>query len=723
MPIKKLLTGKIILSSVLFILLLTFGSCSSDDDSPTAPENSNTVINSATIGIGGGSLTSDHLELNVPPGSFTTDVKITLTETQEDGGFDNKLSKEYKFEGLPQTFSKPLTIKMKYNGDLTDNSYIAIGEVTYVKSLDAENTSYRLLSAHDSSGYLVATIPPASESGLFKSNSNSSFDEGGISFNALAIAGYASYVSQQGHFRITFPTSLVTKAYNLASYLEMAYSKFQNLGFSYSRRTKWPIEVTVKKLGSSIYGYSMNSVWGNNYGYMEFNSDKMNDDSELLVTAGHEFFHLVQSLYDSRNSFSKAKFQSPNLWLDEACAVWAEGLFSNNTSYVSPIFDTNAFEILNGAKESSGDNAQSYGYGMASFIKYLVKKQGNSSLVDLYEKIYSGKNPFYAISSVLPISMDFSWKSYLKDLYLFKLYNGGGFRPPSVLATAKMKNHNFRIQSAEDSVKTFKSELSDLSATIFSVKNEFDKLNPAAKLKFTCMGWSFQIYKISSSTSEFLMSGKDTLTLKDFKKLTDSGYQIAAVLYNDDLNSPYTNSKDYEMEIKVIAPKTISWIYLTIGYSGTFRFYDPSIGQPTENVKTTSMGTEFSIWSNDIQINGNTIIAHQDTTTTYNHYITDVTIEFADINNPVNIVSFTFNERQSSVSYSVVTTYSAAASGVPFNMEDYGNTGILFEYAGNIASYLTSLSYNYVMTRTDDQVTEELLNYNSDGNIQIIVDY
>ncbi|NOX64855.1 MAG: hypothetical protein GXO85_03425 [Chlorobi bacterium] len=588
---KTTLFVRIFSLNLLLLLLLgfLFQSCS-NDNSPTEPGAPATLAET-TIGSGGGTLKTDNLELNVPLGSFAADTKISLSLVQEDTGFDNSLSKEYKLEGIPQTFTKPLTIKMKYSGDLTDSSYIAIGENTFVKSLNAENVSYRLISARDSSGYLIATIPPASDAGLFKESSNTSLNGDDLAFNALAIAGYVSYTSPKGHFKISFPSSVITQVYNLSDYLEAAYAKFQSIGFSYSRRTKWPVEVTVKRLGSSVYGYSMNSMWGDNYGYMEFNFDKMGNAGDMKVTAGHEFFHLVQSLYDSRNRFSKAKFKAPQLWLDEASSVWSEDFFSITSGYVSPIFADNAFEVLNGAKTGDGDDAQSYGYGMASLIKYLTKEKGDNALVEVYDKIYAGKEAFSAISAALPVTLSFSWNSYLKKLFSFGLYNGDSFRPATLLSTAKLKKHNFIIKSIDDSLKIYKSSLPDLGATLFSIKNEFTNLSPAAELKFSCKGWLFQIYKVNSVESKFLVSGKDTLTLKDFKKITDQGYQIAVALYNDDMDAPYTTTKDYEMEIRVKAPKNIRFIHLSIGYSGIFKLSDPAIGPPTESEKETSMGT------------------------------------------------------------------------------------------------------------------------------------
>ncbi|MBK7106097.1 MAG: hypothetical protein IPH62_12515 [Ignavibacteriae bacterium] len=707
--------------SVLLLLSLIIYSCA--EDSPTKPEEKEVpVLGSKNIGNEGGTISIDNFELNVPTGAFKNNSEIKISKSVDDNLFStNNVSDFFVIDGIPAEFDKPIKIKIKYNGSLKDSSFIALGESNFVASLNSEAKSYRLLSAKDSAGFLIAQIPSTVGTGMEKSNSNYSIEADDLSFNLGAIAGYASYKSRGNHFRINFPSSVITQAYDLADYLESAYDKFQSIGFSYSRRSKWPVEVTVKVLDNSVYGYSYNSSWGDNYGYMEFNANKMGDAEELKVTAGHEFFHLVQSLYDPRNRFSKSKFQSPHLWLDEASSVWAESFFSSSGSnYVSPIFASNAYEILNGAK-TAGSDAQSYGYGSASLIKYLTKNYNNSSLVNIYENIYSGKNAFDAIGDILPISIDMSWHTYLRSLFSFELYDGDSFRPSSLMATAKIKSQNFTIKTAADSVKSFKSSLSDLSATIFSIKNEFEKLNSNAKLEFVCKDWNFQLFKVNGSESKFLASGKDTLVLSDFKKIADAGYQIAVVLYNNDFDSPYNNTKSYEMEIKVKAAQTIQFIYLGVSYTGTFTWTTPD--ETTTNTYETGMSGV--VWDRNHQISSNSILISQDSTSEYSQFKTTIGLTLDDYENPTKIFDFRFDMVDKSLNYNSSETFSAAGNGVPFVAYDYGKNGIRFEYTGDISQYLTKL-YDYdkmISNVNNNYYINELTSYDSHGTIMIIINY
>ncbi len=714
---------------IIFLSFFLFNKCSKDN--PTGPsEKPPQVLATGNIGSNGGTIKTQNIEITIPAGAFNSTEDLKILKSTEENSFNNNLASDlFILDGLPQEIAEPIKIKIKYKGTMSDSSFVAIGENNFTSSLNEKTISYHLISAEDSAGYLITTLPSLNTNILGKVASDYSVNGDKISINLGAIVGYVSYVSQQGHFRINFPSSVLTQAYDLADYLETAYSKFKSIGFSYSRRTRWPIDVTVKRLGSSVFGYSMNSMWGNNYGYMEFNFDKMDNTTEMKVTAGHEFFHLVQSLYDPRNRFSKAKFQSPNLWLDEACAVWSERLFSNS-NYVSPIFDINAYEILKGAKESTGNNAQSYGYGMASFIKYLTDKRGNSSLVKVYNKIYTGKNPFSAISSVLPVNIGFSWKSFLKNLFSFKLYNGGSFTPPSMIATAKNKKNNFIIKTADDSIKTFKSKLTDLSATIFSIKNEYDKLSNDEELHFSCKDWKFQLYKVNSTTSEFLASGKDSLTLKDFKKITDKGYQIAVVLYNDDCDSPYENNKGYEMKIEVKTPpqkRIIQSIDILVAYTGTF-----TEKYPEKTYSYQEQRTIEGIYHGTLtELKSNTVSTVFDTTYGIYKLTSKIQITFDDINNPTQILAFSINNDGIDTYVNAKIKETAIGGNVPFSFWHQGNE-YQFTYRGNISSFLSELTYLHTrsqeFTRDDGtkftaEIPYKLVDYDSNGSIGIVVVY
>jgi len=547
---------------LLLFSTLLFQTCS-DDNSPTEPEAQPSLA-ATTIGSGGGTLKTDDFELIVPVGAFPTDTKLTLKLVEnEDSGFDNIVSREFQLKGLPTTFEKPLTIKIEYSGELTDSSYIAIGENVWVSSLNDETVAYHLLSANDSSGYLSTKIAPAEEnnSSLGKSSSTKNGD---YLTRIHAASGEKPYMSNEKHFKIVHQSSVnESHIQNLAAYLEEAYLQFKSIGFSYDRRTSWPVEVTVKKLESTVYGYYTNSMWGDNYGYMEFNSEKMGNAEEMKVTAGHEFFHLVQSLYDPRNRFSKAKSQSPNYWIDEASAVWSEGLFSDKTDYVSGVFSTSASMALYGAHDSGGDDANYYGYGMSAFMKYLSDNFGNEVFVKIYNEILSGHNSFSAIDNVISEPTFSFWDEFIQEYLTYSIYYGEEFKPGWLAKEAASSGGKFVIRYDTDTIKTYSGNYNNLSAKIYSVRTvaaSLAAIDENSQLVFEAEGnilGNIQLFKENKEESVFLKQGQNSVTLDNFRSITDDGYVIIAAVINSRLIAPYKETATGELTIKVINKEVV----------------------------------------------------------------------------------------------------------------------------------------------------------------------
>lgn len=718
---------------LIFFFSLIIG-CSKD--LPTDPNNKESeTLFTGTIGSSGGLIITDNLEILISQGTFKTSQEIKISASTEDNLFgSNAISDFVELDGLPTEILKPIKVKIKYNGTLSENPFIAVGEHNYVKSLDDETTAYHLMPASDSSGYLVASLPVAINNTLGKKSVNNLTNSDNLAINLGAIVGYVSYKSPQGHFVINTPSSGITQAYDLADYLETAYSKFESIGFSYDNRTKWPVDVTVKPLYSKsndVYGYSINSIWGNNYGYMEFNFDKIDEAENMKVTAGHEFFHLVQSLYDPRYAYSKAKSPMPNYWLDEASSVWSESFFSKNSNYLSPVFSDNAFDVFKGAKTGNEKStSEQYGYGMASLIKYITKKYGDSKIVDIYNNISDGKTPFHSVSQVFPIDIGMSWHSYLLSLLTFDLYSGDTFKPALLLSYTTGEHQKFIIKSASDTLATYKSQLSGLSATLFSVDNQFAELSDNSILEFTCPGWNFQIYKVNSSKSELYKSGKDTLTVEGLKQLTKDGYKILACLYNDDYDSAFDQSEEYEMEIRVKTRPIIKSIVVSITYDGTYKMTDNIGSDPFTYENSGGVLNIIDETDKSIQINGNTITIIESRNDQFASGNITTIVTFSDINNPRTIKDFSFQKTYDDKSNRKEYVESASGENIPFTFHEWSWSGDYnFSYEGTISQYVNvkEVSRETITVPAnpdyDLTTTRELLSYDSSGDINIDIEF
>ena len=572
--------------ATLILVVSLLQSCIIQTKKP--PAENYTLKESQTIGSAGGKLTTDDFSLTVPSGAFDSEVKLELYVSSTDDPFgDDGISKTFRIEGLPDEYSQPLQVQIKYQGNLSGKSFIALGEEVFIRSLNTIETAYNLFPATELNGYLSCELPaPDQEKGTYARSLNNietasnlfsakasndylscellapkqekrTYDrinntvqaaEPGHSRTTLqAITGRGTYTSDKKHFEIIYPAFVANEVSDLADFLEEAYSKFQGMGFSYASRTKWPISVTVKDLGSEVYGFSVCSIRGDNYGYMEFNADKMADLQDMRITAGHEFFHLVQALYDSRNRFSKAKFASPHYWLDEATAVWSEEKFSDTPNYCSPIRKGHEMAPFSGMQAGADENAQHYGYGMSAMIKYLVNRYGEGILVKMYGGIRNSAHPIRAISSSTdPFAV--WWDTFLRDYVLGKVY--ADVSPALWLGNS---SGNFEISSASDTLKTFSGSYPDLSAKLYRVDLKYPGIDSNAAINFKVTGGAAHVtvFKYKPSSIEYLGSATDDVTISDVKKLTDDKWNLLALVSNCRDVSPYTGTTNIELKVSV----------------------------------------------------------------------------------------------------------------------------------------------------------------------------
>lgn len=619
----KITTLFIRIFSLNFLLLLLsiflFQTCS-DDNSPTEPESS-PALAEATIGSGGGTLKTDDFELIVPVGAFPIDTKLILSLVEnESSRLDNIVSKEFMIEGLPRSFLQPITIKLKYSSELTDSSYIAIGKNVWVSSLNEETISYHLLPAMDSSGFITTQIAPTDGNNSFlgKSTQDKIVTDG---VNIYAVSG-KDYLSNEKHFKIFYNSSLnESNVKNIAAYLETAYTKFQALGFQYDRRTVWPIEVNLEQGlktndGKTTYGLYATVFWSiynifNSYnaGYLRLNADFITDTEEMKSTIGHEFFHLVQGLYDTRSIYDKRSGPSKNYWIDEASAVWAEGLFSSDPKYVSGVFATSANMVLYGSNDSGGDYANFYGYGMSSFMKYISVKFGNGVIVKIYNEIFKGHYSFSAIDSAIPKPTSSFWDEFIQQYLTYSIYK---LEPQWLTLEAASAGRSFTIKEDTDTVKIYSENFNDLSARIYSVRtvaSSLKSIDENSQLVFETEGnmiGNIELFKENKEESVFLKQGENSVTLDNFRSITDAGYVIIAAVTNSRLVAPYKETSSGELVIKVINKEVdttpvITEIYDRTGFQYNNTTHSFTLPYDDAEIRGWNLGENSKVFINGIE--------------------------------------------------------------------------------------------------------------------------
>jgi hypothetical protein len=547
------------LSVYLMVLVLFIAAgCRKDK---TEPEIVINFIPETTENIGsdGGEIEIDNFVLTIPEDAFSTDNEIQLLSAEDGYSFgENIVSKMYKIEGLPFDYKKPLKIKIKYTGTLSGESYLAVGETVLASSVNEVITAYHLTEVTDSSGWLIGQIPVPEENTtpLSKSEKTISGDETDYTgFILGCITSYASLYSANENFFITYPMFMVSyaDAEALAGYLEEAYQKYQTqYDFDYSNRTNWPVAVNIKPFpkNAGAFGYYINSYLGNNAGWIEFNYAKMSDRNEMRITAGHEFFHLVQSLYDNRNRASKACCPSDHHWFSEATAAYMECKFTDDANYQTKIVEGLQLAPFDGLHAGGQTAPIEHGYGSLALINYLTGKYGEGFIKSVYESVYAGTNVIDAISKYTeePVNWleDFFRQYILTNLDIYGV-NGVWWGQSS--------EERYTIGNINDIGYQFRFNYPDLSARLYRIDFKDASLDDDDKIVLSLDGGVSEItvFSLLKDNIQFLTNSYNSVTIEKIKQnFQDKKTSLLILVVNNKAVKPYTGKEFIDLNLSVV---------------------------------------------------------------------------------------------------------------------------------------------------------------------------
>jgi len=150
---------------LLLLLPMLLISCPKDDPEDEPGE----ILAQAEIGPPGGTLESEEITLTVPPGTFTAthSVRIAVENKHSDDFGGNAVTPVYRVTGIPSVTAGPMTLEIRLEGTLEDETYIAMGNGYELLEPEEEVVTYALCPATVSNGNLVAGIPilPGEEDG------------------------------------------------------------------------------------------------------------------------------------------------------------------------------------------------------------------------------------------------------------------------------------------------------------------------------------------------------------------------------------------------------------------------------------------------------------------------------------------------------------------------------------------------------------------------------
>lgn len=535
-------------------VLLLIGSCGGDSGTNPEPnpEPTYTVVAETPIDAAGGTVGNENVSVEVPAGAFAAEAVLTIQASNDDRPFGSAGDGvTYRVEGIPDDFSAPLTVHLRPSAPIDDEPLIGFGTTGMATSTGEEHLGYRVLPA-TAVGDTVVTfeIEPVDAAGK----------NVGLPIAAafLYLIGYDSYLSENEHFLVAYPSGVTgAQAGEVGGMLENAYNELgaEGLGFSYANRTQWPIYVAIKELDSTLFGLCTVLPNGYNAGWLELNSLKLAEAEEMQRTIAHEFFHLVQSWQYPALSFTVHKY----LWLEEACSVWSEGLFTDDQDFVSTIRAGNEIEPYYGLANTVTSGTQLHGYGMSSVIKHLVDAFGEAIVPEIFEGVT--ENESTAACLINAVSSHEGVPVWWQDFLIASTENEVYPDMPAAQAVSSLVggSQRFRIEDDDDRSMTFTKNMMDLSGAMYRIDTDKDTWDPDEILTLTLSGdgglgsltaWSYgsgPLVRLAGPTYGDLEIG-------DLQAIKDANRDIVVLLVNGNAMAPYTDKRDISLQVELAKP-------------------------------------------------------------------------------------------------------------------------------------------------------------------------
>ena len=398
---------------LLVCAALLAGGCSSDSTSPVEPGPRPDAT--ATVDAGGGELAHGGVfSLVVPAGALPDETTLELYVDEAPPVAAIAAADVYRIEGLPADFAAPLTCRLQVPAG-ADSLVGLIGAEVYVTSLQETRVTWEATACTDSLDWVIFALPAAT-AGAGKADA-------APPVRLSAAQSITLDVTPSGRFRIAWSPVLTTedRITRLGADLDDALEFYDTLGFVQTGFTHWPVNALIMPLADS-YGYWSPAPWRLG-GHLVFDAGILASAEETRATAAHETFHFCQYFYDPRPILARALVENPGIWLDEATAVWMEGLFTDDPDYCSAARRGRELTPLDGIVTPRGVNdLAKHGYGLSSLIKYLALDEDADFVKDVYDDIAAGQHPVAALEAAVETTLPDVWREFCEMLVSGQLY-------------------------------------------------------------------------------------------------------------------------------------------------------------------------------------------------------------------------------------------------------------------------------------------------------------
>ena len=584
---------KISLVQILFIIFtVVLTGCSKDDEIMPSDGNDD-ILASKTIGSNGGDITIDSLLITIPAGSFNDDHEIEVLFSDKTHPFTNQeVTSLYQINGIPDDFSKPIKIALKYFGTLEDESYVAMGMNLHPEDSDTSLLVFTFLDTRESDGYLEAEYMPANQQTLASTRNNNLKSRSDEIIEEITIKGitkykYKHYETSSTSFKIHIPTNLDSDPLvavlpkHLDNYAVIYHSlmhvnphfKFQLPNIVYVHDSKEePSHGYWRKANYFYYTiesyYNERTVRKYNY-FTYYRLGGQHNEYQLNLFISQALFHSFQCFIYERD------IGLINDWFSDACGHWIEDKYfqqwENNENYVPDKLRCNELVPFNKWGSNSKDES------MVPIIRYLIREYGNKVFYQYHHHIRSNtnlKNKWYETLNYMHIDkedktiedpMEEWMPAFFIDYMEGKIYGvkgdifvNGVKKDDYVDLPVNATPQSYTYDHYDDlSAKTYRFNTKDISlaenSTVeFSLESDDVDSRYLALLIFTYDRGNHQIKYVSS---EFLTA----TTVVNIKDLQSENKDLLAVIVNcsKDINDASKQSSiALEVDLKQLRPLT-----------------------------------------------------------------------------------------------------------------------------------------------------------------------
>jgi hypothetical protein len=532
---------------ILFFLFIIINSCKKEN--PAEPEDPAPAGN--TIGAQGGTLKLGDAQVNILGGTFSSDQKLNLEKTTVPPGHETDAnSNAYKLENIPINFSKPIEIGVKIAGQITGDTILAVKVPSYIVSGDKLEDRIIYLKGKLVDGVVTAKIDNLTEASFAKVSGSK--DEGKFVIYFWSKINQVSYITSKNHFRINYPLGIdKSTIIDVGQILDDCYKFIDELGFKFTKRSNWPMDINIVNR-PGVYGEYVSSKRSMNYDIMEIDRNSLNNEQQLKATLIHELFHAAQTMYNPHWNFTSSilgawKGGYEHLWIDEAVSTWSSYAFLKDPNFTDNNVNASKYLILSGISTIKSD-AANYGYGMSIFIKYLVNKYGEKSLVKIYEQILKKAGSYYSLSSICAITIDLDWYDYVEKLLLDKV-DPAEFSGQSFIVGNAARKQITELKTVEE---TLTLKMGALSSQLY--RFEFPAQIEASKnaqITFSTSAGEICIFRSNSKYGELkrITTTVSEYTLTNLKDVIDKNDRIIIAVSNGSV-MPTDGTKDVTFKYK-----------------------------------------------------------------------------------------------------------------------------------------------------------------------------